>query len=82
RQMILQFGKIKIENQKLCEKVDSQASEIKLLKQKLEQALREKESLKMAKMMEISDQDIEAAKRRVAGLIRDVNKCITLLSEK
>ncbi len=82
RQMILQYGKIKTENQKLCEKVDSQASEIKLLKQKLEQAHKEAESLKMAKMMEISDQDIEAAKRRVAGLIRDVNKCITLLSEK
>lgn len=33
-------------------------------------------------MMEISDGDIESAKRRLSGLIREVNKCITLLSEE
>ena len=33
-------------------------------------------------MMEISDGDLEGAKERVAGLIRSINKCITLLSEE
>ncbi len=82
RQMILQYGKIKMENKKLCEKVSSQESEIKLLKKNLEQAQRESESLKIAKMIEISDSDIDKAKHRLASLIRDLNKCITLLSEK
>ena len=36
----------------------------------------------MAKMIEISDRDLEGAQKRLAKLIRDVNKCITLLSEK
>ena len=36
----------------------------------------------MAKMLEITDGDMETAQKRVAKLIRDVNKCITLLSEK
>jgi hypothetical protein len=36
----------------------------------------------MAKMIEITDGDMEAAKKRIAGLIREVNKCITLLSDQ
>ena len=39
------------------------------------------ESLKMAKMIEISDGELDSAKKRLSKLIRDVNKCITLLSE-
>lgn len=38
------------------------------------------QSLKMAKMLEISNGDIEGARQRVAKLIRDVNKCITLVN--
>ena len=38
--------------------------------------------LQMAKMIEITDGDMEAAKKRIAGLIREVNKCITLLSDQ
>ena len=33
-------------------------------------------------MLEVTDGDMEGAQKRVAKLIRDVNKCITLLSEK
>lgn len=55
---------------------------MKRLKSTLEQAQKDYDSLKMAKMMEISDGDIESAKRRLSGLIREVNKCITLLSEE
>ena len=39
-------------------------------------------AVKMAKMMTISDADMEATQKRIAKLIRDVNKCITLLSDK
>ena len=35
----------------------------------------------VAKMMTISDNDMEATQKRIAKLIRDVNKCITLLGE-
>ena len=33
-------------------------------------------------MLEIGDGDIEESKRKIASMIRDVNKCITLLSGK
>jgi hypothetical protein len=35
----------------------------------------------MAKMMEITDGDLESAKAKVSKMIRDVNKCISLLSD-
>lgn len=82
RQMILQYNKLKKENDELYAMVDARDEEVKRLKSCLEQANRDYESLKTAKMVEICDGDIESAKRRLAGLIREVNKCITLLSDK
>jgi len=38
--------------------------------------------LKTAKMLEVTDTDVESAQKRLQKLIRDVNKCITLLSEQ
>ncbi len=82
RQMILQYSALKEENNELYALVDSHEEEIKRLNASLEQARKDYESLKAAKMMEICDGDIESAKRRLTALIREVNKCITLLSGK
>ena len=56
--------------------------EEKDLQEKLSQAQENYKSLKMAKMLEVTDTDVEGAQKRIAKLIREVNKCITLLSEK
>lgn len=82
RQLILEFGKLKQENAELYEMVDERDAQIKALQEKLSQAEQDYNSLKMAKMMTISDADMEATQKRVAKLIRDVNKCITLLSNQ
>lgn len=82
RQLILQYEQTKKENEELYVMLENQESEIQRLKSILEQTKRDFESLKMAKMIEISDGDIDAAKKRISGLIKEVNKCITLLSEK
>lgn len=82
RQLILEFGKLKQENAELYEMVDERDAEIKALQEKLSQAEHDYNSLKMAKMMTISDADMEATQKRVAKLIRDVSKCITLLSNQ
>ena len=81
RQMILQYTETKNENAELYAMVDERDSKIKELEAKLEQARRDYEMLKMAKMLEITDGDMESVQKRVSRLIRDVNKCITLLSE-
>lgn len=82
RQMILQYSDLKKENSALYAMVDERDAQIKDLQKKLEQADREYQLLKMAKMLEVTDGDMESAQKRVAKLIRDVNKCITLLSDK
>ncbi len=82
RQMILQYKEIEEKNVGLTAKVDELNAQIKLLQAKLVRAKYDYDNLKIAKMIEISDGDMDNAKSRVAKMIRDVNKCITLLSDK
>lgn len=82
KQMILQYIETKKENDNLYAMVDERDLRIKQLESQLAQAERNYNSLKMAKMIEITDGDMEEASKRVSKLIREVNKCITLLSEK
>ncbi len=82
REIILQLNKLKqqkteLENtiQKLKEEKDSANQELKLLQT-------EYNSLLMGKVLNIYDNDIEVSKRRINNMIRMVDKCITILSEK
>lgn len=81
RQLILQFRELKAENNALYAMVDERDKKIKELESQVAQKQTEYESLKTAKMLEITDGDLDGAKKRVARLVREVNKCITLLSE-
>lgn len=82
RQMILRYKDVVKENGELYSMVEEQEKTIKQLQGQLAQSQRDYDSLKMAKMIEITDGDLETAKKRVAKIIRDVNRCITLLGEK
>ena len=82
RQMILLYEEVKKENNELYDLVDQREKEITKLEAQLKQAQSDYNSLKMAKMIEVSDGDMEGAQKRISKLIRDVNKCITLISEK
>ena len=81
RQMILRFQELKKENSALHVQLQKDEQEIQNLKSKLAQADSDYNSLKMAKMLEITDGDLEGAKAKVSKMIRDVNKCISLLSD-
>lgn len=82
RQLILRFSEVKKENEELYAMVDQRDKEIVLLKDQLQQVQRDYNSLKTARMLEVTDGDVEGAKKRIAGLIREVNRCITMMSEK
>ena len=82
RQMILQYHDVKQENADLYAMVDEKDARIRQLEAQLTQVKTDYDMLKLAKMLEVTDGDLEEAKKRVAKLVRDVNKCITLLSEK
>ena len=81
RQLILRFQELKKENNALHVQLQKDEQEIMNLKSKLAQADSNYNSLKMAKMLEITDGDLEGAKARVSKMIREVNKCISLLSD-
>ena len=80
RQMILRFQELKKENEDLQAQVAKNEQDIKELQAKLTQADSDYLALKTAKMMEITDGDLEQAKARLAKLIRDVSKSIAILS--
>ena len=82
RQMILRFKEVKKENADLYAMVGELEERIKTLEAKLTQQENDYKSLKMARMMEITDGDLDGAKERVAQMIRDINKCIAVLSDE
>ena len=80
RQMILRFQDLKKENEELRHAVEQGEQEVVALREKLEQQQNDYNSLKMAKMIEITDGNLSDAKDRLSRLIRDVNRCIAILS--
>jgi predicted nuclease with TOPRIM domain len=82
RQMILRFQELKKENKSLYDMLQKNEQDMNQLRQQLEQQQSDYNSLKMAKMIEITDGDLTGAKDRLSRLIRDVNKCIAILSDE
>ncbi|MBR2229673.1 MAG: hypothetical protein IJ886_05310 [Prevotella sp.] len=82
RQMILQYQQLKKENMQLQQQIGEQATEIEELKARVTQVDNDYNSLKMARMLEITDGNLEEAKERLSRMIRQVNKCITILSDE
>lgn len=82
RQMILQYQSVTKRNEDLCRQVAEQQERIAKLEAQLQQQCNDYDSLKLARMVEITDGDMLSAQKRLAKLIRDVDKCITLINEK
>lgn len=81
RQMILSFQQLKKENDELYTMVEKSEQEIAELKSKLEEKTKEYETLKITRVMSLSDDDISITKDRLSRLIRDINKCIAVLTD-
>ena len=82
RQLILQFQSLKEENKALYAMLEKSEEENKRIVAELNDVKKQFDSYKMAKMIEVADGDITATKAKLQKLIRDVNRCITLLTEK
>ncbi len=82
RQLILRFQQLKKENHELSLQVAAGKKALDVLRVQLDQKQSDYDSLKMAKMLEITDGDLSGAKARISKLIRDVNKCIAILSDE
>ena len=82
RQMLLRFQELKKENGELSQLLESNKKTVAQLQEQLTQKQSDYDSLKMAKMIEITDGNLDGAKERLSKLIREVNKCISILSDE
>jgi TolA-binding protein len=82
RQLLLRFQELKKENGELYAMLESNEKTVKELRENVSQQQSDYDSLKMAKMIEITDGNLDGAKERLSKLIRDVNKCIAILSDE
>ena len=80
RQILAQFRVLKQENSDLYAELEGKDEEIKQLKAEVAQSKRDYSNLKLAKMIEISDADIKESKMKISRLVREINKCINILS--
>ncbi len=80
RQVIAQFCVLKQENADLYAELEGKDEEIKRLRAELTQSKNDYNNLKLAKMIEISDADIKESKMKISRLVREINKCISILS--
>lgn len=80
RQLILQYEDVKKENENLSSMLADRDNTIKEQEATIGKLQQDYDSLKMVKMLQVTDGDIETARKRINRLIKDVNKCITLMS--
>lgn len=82
RQLILEHNQLKTKLREAQQMVEEREQKISRMETELSQAKSDYNSLMMARMLEITNGDMLSAQKNISKLIRDVNKCITLVSEK
>ncbi len=80
RQLLKSHKSLKSELKNLRRELSLKESEISSLETELRNMRRMYSTLKTAKMLEVSDSDVKESKLRITRLVREVNKCIRLLS--
>lgn len=80
RQLILQYRDASERNRQLQEEISARDRQIEELKALLDALTQEYANLKTAKMIEISSGENASAQKRIAKLIREVDKCIAMLN--
>lgn len=80
RQLILQYGELEKENQELRQMLEQTKKDLTREQENAEKLRKDYANLKLARMMELGDDDVKDAKSRLSQLVREVDKCIALLN--
>lgn len=80
RNLINAYSALRRENFDLYDELEKKDEEIRKLQQQVATYKKDYEYLKLAKMIEISDDELKGAKQKITNLVREVNKCINLLN--
>ena len=81
RHFMFLFDEMKQENADLKLLLRQKEEEIKLLEQSRKELEARYTDLKMARTISLYDKDIKDTKQRLTSLVREVDKCIALLSD-
>lgn len=80
RQLISLYQSTQKEMTDLYTELERKDADIERLQSELRQSQSDYKNLKIAKMIQISDDEHHDAKMRITKLVREVNKCINQLS--
>ncbi|MDE5981058.1 MAG: hypothetical protein K2F69_01495 [Bacteroidaceae bacterium] len=79
QQLVLQDQRLKSRNASLQQQLQQRDERICNLESELKQVKVSYANLKIAKTMELTEEDTRAAHRRLTNLVRQVDECIALL---
>ena len=82
RQLLLKYKEMRQELHDMKERVSAQERDVKSMETLANASMHDYDMLKTAKMLEVSNGDLAATRQRINKLVRDVDRCITLLSEQ
>lgn len=80
RRLITGYEALKRENQSLRDELVQKTDTLSSLRAEVEQLRSDYDNLKMARLISVSDRDVKDAKQRISNMVREVNKCINILS--
>ena len=80
RKLVDLYDTVKSSNSALQGQLEAKDEEIRLLKDQLANLQESYQNLKRSKVLEVSGHDIDDTKRRVSGLVREIDHCIKLLN--
>ena len=80
RKLVDLYNTVKCSNSELQSQIEAKDEEIKRLNQELARQNESYQHLKRSKVLEVSGHDIDDTKRRVSGLVREIDHCIKLLN--
>lgn len=80
RQLILSYKELQAENQQLKKAVSDGRAAMEELRRENKALQADYNNLKLARMITVNSEDQQAAKNRLAKIIREVDKCIALLN--
>jgi predicted nucleic acid-binding Zn-ribbon protein len=80
RKLVDLYDTVKCTNSDLRSQLEAKDEEIRHLNQQLSEMKESYQNLKRSKVLEVSGHDIDDTKRRVSGLVREIDHCIKLLN--
>ena len=81
KNLIAHCDKLKYKNKELEEKIALQDDEIEKMKVSIREWTLKYDNLKLAKIISTDDEEMKRTKKRLSGIVREIDKCIALLNE-